>query len=271
MVVAILFFSGTGNTYYVARTIQDSLQRLGHHCDLHAMEERKNQPIDISVYDVIGLGFPVYGSSAPSLVKDYIKLLQGKNKSAFCFVTQMMYSGDGAAYGGRLLKKQGFVVDVQMHFNMPNNITDVKFLQLFKRIPYEKILLNVQKKVDFLLSRIINKRPYKLGSNPISLFLGLLQRVPYERYERILLPSIVKVNQDDCIHCGLCISLCPVQNLMSMNEVITDQGQCMTCYRCINHCPASALTLAGKSKVRRPYTGPTPSFDVFELKKHHLQ
>ncbi|MDZ4196711.1 MAG: 4Fe-4S binding protein, partial [Candidatus Izemoplasmatales bacterium] len=75
----------------------------------------------------------------------------------------------------------------------------------------------------------------------------------------------------DCIHCGLCISLCPVQNLISMNEVITDQGQCMTCYRCINHCPTSALTLVGKSKVERPYKGPTPTFDVSELKKHHLQ
>ena len=175
MKIAILYFSGTGNTYYVAKEFEDQFQQLGFQCDLFRLEDGNLTSETISTYDLIGFGAPVYGSSFPHIVKTKIKSLQG-HQSCFTFVTQMMFSGDGAAYLGRLIQKQGFQSRYQIHINMPNNITDISWLTR-KHPPYEVIAKRVHRKVAFLIHRIQTNRPYRLGSNPFSLMLGLLQQI----------------------------------------------------------------------------------------------
>lgn len=55
--------------------------------------------------DICGFGYPIYGSDLPEIVKNFISGLETvKNKKAFMFCTQWLWSGDGAAEGRRYLR-----------------------------------------------------------------------------------------------------------------------------------------------------------------------
>lgn len=54
----------------------------------------------------------------------------------------------------------------------------------------------------------------------------------------------VKVNQDTCIGCGVCIATCPTEAL-SMNadgKAECDEALCIDCGACIGSCPVEAIS-----------------------------
>ena len=56
----------------------------------------------------------------------------------------------------------------------------------------------------------------------------------------------IKVDQNLCIGCGLCVSLCPMENISMKNGKAAAGKRCTMCYRCISRCPEKAITLLGK-------------------------
>ncbi len=61
--------------------------------------------------------------------------------------------------------------------------------------------------------------------------------------------SKLKVNEEECIGCGQCVRLCPMNNLELTDEKAKAGSRCTMCYRCINYCPRQAITLLGKKVV----------------------
>lgn len=269
--MALFFFSGTGNTYFVAKKLCDQF-RKSIHCNLYSIEKHlEDANALILEADIIGLAFPVYGSSVPYIVSDFIEGIEGNSLPAFTICTQMMYSGDGAAYAGRLLKKKGFKVFWQEHVDMPNNISDLRILTS-KRLPnYERIQERVLKKMDRFSKRILSGKPKRKGSNPLSLLLGLIQRVPFEAINRSTYRNSLRIDQDKCIHCGKCVLLCPVKHLENTPEGIHSGNTCTLCYRCINHCPVKAIYMISKKGVKHPYSGPQEVFDIHKVMKDDIE
>lgn len=269
MKVAIFFFSGTGNTYFIAKNIQEVLINNGNQCHLFTVEKTHNDDQLIDEYDLIGLGYPIYGSDVPIIVRNWINDLKMHNsKRAFIFCTQMMYSGDGAAYGGRLLERKGFIFRQQAHFNMPNNITDYKILRPFNRHNLECIEAKKMIQVDRFVKHIIKDKKRKKGSNFVSLCLGLLQRVPYQKMEMKWISDTIKIEKN-CILCKKCIELCPTNNFEIKNGVLITKNSCILCYRCINHCPVNALHSSKNSLVKKPYRGPKKKFNIKDVMEDH--
>lgn len=270
MKVAIFIFSGTGNTHFIGRKLQDEF-RVNHiFCDLFTVEKKHNDDQIINDYDVIGLGYPIYGSDVPIPINNWINGLKTHSqKKAFVFCTQMMYSGDGAAYGGRLLEKKGFVIRQQAHFNMPNNITDYKIFRPFNKHDLIKLEQKKTKQVNKFVQKIIQDKRCRKGSNPISLCLGLLQRIPYQKMEMKWVSNSIKI-EGNCILCGKCIDICPTDNFQIIDGKLVTNNSCIACYRCINHCPVNALHSSKKSLVKNPYKGPEKKFIIENVMKDYL-
>lgn len=266
--VAIFQFSGTGNTYYISQLIQKEMREKRIICDLYAIESLKESNHFIDHYDVIGLGYPIYGSSIPKVVRHFIDGIRHRtDKRGFVFCTQMMYSGDGAAYGARLLRKRGFRVLEQEHFNMPNNITDYKILRTKKHINYEKIESKNLIKVKRYVKNILLERKYLKGSNPFSLILGLVQRIPYSLLERKAMDHAILL-EPNCIMCNKCVELCPTKNFVVKDKKLKVRNKCILCYRCVNHCPVQALHINKRTLVDKPYHGPTMQFKIKDVMTH---
>lgn len=262
MKIGIFQFSGTGNTYFVAATLQRELQKLGHPVDLLPIERIDDPNPAIESYDLIGIGYPIYGSDAPIIVRSFINGIDKRNMRAFVFCTQWLFSGDGAAHSARKLEKKDFDCRQLAHFRMPNNITDyLSFLPV--RTNFVRLKRRKERQIRRFAKAIDQNRRLRKGMNPLSNLLGLIQRKPYRKYEDSFLDHLIKID-DTCVLCGTCTDLCPVDNFEIRDGRLMEKNQCIACYRCINHCPVNALHASSKKRVRTPYAGPV---SIDEVKK----
>ncbi|QSZ66044.1 4Fe-4S dicluster domain-containing protein [Methanofollis aquaemaris] len=60
-----------------------------------------------------------------------------------------------------------------------------------------------------------------------------------------VLEHAVMHDDDECVDCGACVSVCP-QEVFSFDEewkLTLDQSRCVLCGRCVQACPHGALTV----------------------------
>jgi len=54
-------------------------------------------------------------------------------------------------------------------------------------------------------------------------------------------------DEDECVHCGGCVSICPTGTFKFVDwKVVEDPGRCIQCGACVTACPQRALKLALK-------------------------
>lgn len=266
--VAIFWFSGTGNTAWVANNICNVFELRGYDCQNYNIERldlAKNGPI-IKEADICGFGYPIYGSDLPVPMKDFIlKLNNNEGKKSFVFCTQWLWSGDGAAEGRRYLQTKGFFCLWGEHFLMPNNvcITQSNILP-FTNDPAKisRYLKRNQQKCYRFASIIMNGEKFFRGSNYLAYLSGYyLQRMFFKKnFYRF--QNDIGFSDDRCTKCAKCVKMCPVNNLkkdIKTGRMLTS-GNCILCLRCYNFCSESAITYRGKPfNLNRgsPYRGPT--------------
>ena len=268
----IFYFSGTGNTWWVADRIKKQLDAKNINADTVSIETVDAKKADwwIKTADLVFFGWPVYGSDLPDPMKRFIDNLnvvkKGKHVHTFC--TQLKFSGDGAWLYHKHFEAKGLIIDSGEHFEMPSNLSiwrgplgsprnDAKTQQIMDRCD-----AHIAQYMETLLTgkaRIKGK---------YSCPLGILQRAPYRLFFGRL-RNLMGINQSRCRQCGQCASLCPAGNI-KLNEYPSFEGKCCLCMRCYAFCPASAITVYGKShnteKNGKPYSIKDPRFTPSLLK-----
>lgn len=242
-----IYFSGTGNTKYC----------VGKFLEYY----NGSKPISIESPDAIRaikeskdivLGYPVYYSDIPKIVRDFIyqnrTILKGKRIFIIC--TMALFSGDGTGCSSRILKNLGAEIIGGLHLIMPDCIGDVKILK--KPLAQNKLIV---KKTEIKIKNAVNS--LKNGTSPqeglkfIHRVAGLFgQRLWFYKTTKKY-TSKLKINSKLCIGCGKCVDLCPMKNLKMTNQKATSDSKCTMCYRCISHCPNKAITLLGKKVVQQ--------------------
>lgn len=82
----MLYFSQTGATARAGQRIAAGLRASGFEVKVFNIKDER--PPDVHDYDVLGVGFPVYGYSPPLNVSDYVNgLTHLEGRSSFVFVT----------------------------------------------------------------------------------------------------------------------------------------------------------------------------------------
>ena len=246
----MLYFSGTGNSKYIAELF---CQRMNAEC--HSVEEDIDFSRLIAAKDTIAFCYPVCASRVPRIMREFavrhMEFLKGKKVVIFC--TQMLFSGDGARAFTDLFPRNFFTVIYAEHFFMPNNVCNFLLVPLAGERGTKNYVMRAERKMQIVCKNIKNGIIKKRGFNVMSRILGLIQGVPWPMVERKAQGS-VRIN-NDCTQCGLCVSICPMNNLKSENGKITQKNNCVVCYRCINKCPEKAITVFFHGKVKKQYQG----------------
>lgn len=127
MKIVLYYFSGTGNTWFVANNLVKALTKKGGLVEIHNIEEiriTKSTPesMEISQADKVIIGYPIYGSKAPRIMEEFLNNLpNGKGKSINIFTTVALFSGDGPIAYKSLLMRKGYTFETAMEFIMNNN------------------------------------------------------------------------------------------------------------------------------------------------------
>lgn len=229
----VYYFSGTGNSKYVADNIA---KRTNDVCSDMTLAE--------SLCDhVLGLVFPVYAWGLPLVVEDFIAKTLVDVKGVE-YVYAIMTHGDDMGYADKILAKAldrvGIHLDAVFSVSMPNTYVclpgfdvDAPSLASSKVTATTSALADIAKTV---LDRAVASRITR-GALPFTktyVLRPLFNRfLVTDRYFRTTSPA--------CSACGKCVRQCPLHNITLVDGKPQWQGNCTGCLRCYHQCPNKAI------------------------------
>lgn len=243
-----VYFSGTGNTKHC---VEKLVQGLNKNAPVYALEN-KDTLNAIKNSETIIFGYPVQYSNLPKIVRDFIvdnvNVFYGKK--IFIIATMGLFSGDGAGLSARLLRKYGATILGGLHIKMPDCIGDVKALKRPLQVN-KQIVLNADAKIDKAIADIKSNNYPKEGINFFYHLAGLFGQRLYFYNKTKKYYTKIKVDNSKCVKCGLCATLCPMNNINLTDSGIKFNEKCTMCYRCFSHCPQKAITVIGKKVIEQ--------------------
>jgi len=257
-----LYFSGTGNTRYIAKLFAKSMAAAH-----HSIEDAINFNDEIARHDTIALCYPIYGSRAPLAMRQFItrhkQALAGKK--LIILVTQTFFSGDGARSLMDLLPTNHATVIYAEHFSMPNNVSNIFFLRPISERKKKNYVRRAKIKMATVCRDIKEGNIKRRGFNAFSELIGKVQGIPWQGSSRkcaapkhsmeYRAKNSVNISAG-CTQCGICVACCPMSNFASVNGTIVPQDNCTVCYRCINRCPQKAISVWFTQRPKWQYRGP---------------
>jgi Pyruvate/2-oxoacid:ferredoxin oxidoreductase delta subunit len=251
MKTVIYYFTGTGNSLAAAKKIAAVLGD----CELVPIASLQNTPGDIlPEADRVGIVSPVYDFGLPSLVAEFAGRLDlSKAGYSFCVLTM---GGMGASALRQMddivTKKSGRPLDAAWAVRMVGN-----FVPLYTPAEGKKkdeLLAAADAKITGIAGMIDDGLTVRPGISP---FTSLLKHLMYDGFIRQIHHADAQfVADENCTSCGTCSTVCPVKNIVMVNEKPSWQHHCELCMACLNLCPAKAIQWGPKTKARGRYRHP---------------
>ena len=249
MKVAMVYFSGTGNTRRCLEKMKDCLSSLEDEVVLWNLEEGGE---DLSSFDVLVLGYPIHAFNAPKWILDFARRLETLPRQAPIYVLKtsgenLRLNRHSSAKLSSILRRKGYSIAGEFHYLMPYDMVfrhsewmAYRMWQTAERlIPLDARRIHGRE-------RFATKTPF-----PVRLPLFLL------RVEQKASPLLGKMFFADrkCIQCGLCVQHCPSRNIVLRKERVRFSTHCILCSRCAFFCPKAAihLGLIDFLRVNGPY------------------
>ncbi|MBQ0000562.1 MAG: EFR1 family ferrodoxin [Clostridiales bacterium] len=245
----ILYFSGTGNSEFVAKKLAEQLDDT-----LLSINDRLKEKSLKKVYSDRPLVFvaPTYAWRMPRLVEQWIERVTfSGNQNAYFVLTCGGSIGGAGNYAEALCKKKNFQYMGTQQVVMPEN-----YLVMFS-VPEEPeaiaTVMRAEPVIEEAASLIKSGLPFH--KETVSL-LGKAQSGPVNALFYTMLVNDKKFYvTEDCIGCGKCAQVCPLNNIKVDEGYPQWNHKCTQCMACLNECPRSAIE-CGMSYGKRRYHCP---------------
>lgn len=226
----IFYFTGTGNSLYIAK-------RFGG--KLYSIPQVLKEEVNIFEDEKIGLVFPTYRLSIPTIVKEFLEKVTLKSPYIFVVMTCGNNSGDATKFITSFAKKHKVQVNYSNSIAMVGN--HIPLVDIEKQKTLNK---NIEENINQLIEDVSNNRNYINHGMIIGPVLRNAAKI-INRVHPIDTPANFSIN-DHCIKCSTCIKVCPRANV-SFNESgrITFGEHCESCLSCVNNCPKKAIQVKG--------------------------
>jgi ferredoxin len=236
----IHYFSGTGNTYHMVKTIERNLKDKGYLVDLLNIE--KAEDIGLKDYDNHIFCYPIYGFGTPSIMLKYISTIKAKeNVKAAIICTSAGFEGQALSHVNTLLNKKGFKVIYSDMVIFTYNWTQM--LNPQSKETEEKVFKKADLRTKEIIEKIINNKSEYKKMNVFALSLSWIVFTVFRNFARRVLGKTF-IADKSCANCGKCKSVCPAKAINMYEGRPKWNWNCESCQRCINICPKKSIQLS---------------------------
>lgn len=261
----IFYFSGTGNSLFLAKQLQQAFPGAQLKPLLRMMRERKLTTSAAAV----GFVFPIHLSTLPYKVREFVDDLAVEGAD-YCFAaaTRIGTYHSADLELDRILRRKGVKLDCFLIFNMPPNspcgLVPRSFPGFKKmtrewpdKIAPERVAglsRELEQRLGGAVELIQMREQHWDGRSPLALvgkhLSSALISLTRNSTRRQVLPFYA---DDSCSACGMCESVC------LSGRIVLDQGrplwrpekECYFCYACFNSCPEEAILIRERYTEKR--------------------
>lgn len=242
----ILYFSGTGNSRYIANELGTILDDEVVSINQYLKTKSNGNFYSGTPYIFVT---PTYMSRMPMKVEEFIRSSSFKgNKNAYYIFSAGQFIGNAYKYCQKLCTQKKLLYRGTSSIAMPAN-----YVLMYDVLPKEKAKEEVGK-VDPAIQRLaeqiknmekINLDPQMSGHKSFSMIAPLFNS---------WMVSAKGFHADStCTGCGRCESICPLDNIKISNKNPVWGTECMHCMACISVCPHHSINYGKKTKDRNRY------------------
>ncbi len=246
----VIYFTGTGNSKYIANTMAD---RLGDEAvDATKLIKQGEHPYFDSEKPYVFVT-PIYAWQIPRVFKEWIKGCGfGGCRKVYFVITCGSEIGAAGNYVKKFAEKKGFDYMGAAEVVMPEN-----YIVMFSPPPEsedEGTIASAEKKALALCCKILSEEAFdKLKTT----FTGhLCSDIVNPLFYTFYIGAKKFYATDACISCGKCQTECMLNNI-SLKEGRPVWGKsCTHCMACISKCPTYAIEYGKRTKGLRRYVCP---------------
>ena len=241
----IFYFTGTGNSLYIAKRIAelagDTLVSMN---DRIKRNDRQPVPAENRLVFVV----PTYGWRIPRIVEQWIWTTQFTGAKQAWFVMNCGGEiGNAARYIRRLCGQKGFTYMGTAQVVMPENY--IAMFNAPEEAEARKIVEHAVPVIDAAARQIVNGEAFPAPRN--NLFDRFMSSAVNPIFYRFCVKADAFYAGSNCISCGNCVELCPLNNILLKDGRPVWGKACTHCMACICHCPVEAIEY-GKKSVGKP-------------------
>lgn len=230
----VFYFTGTGNSLYVAKQIED------HPVSIPQVMRKENLEFTA---DRIGIVAPVYGHEVPPMVKAFLKKAVFHTDYFYLILTYGNRHGGAAELAYQLCKECGKTVHYINVLMMIDN-----WLPGFDMEEQKQIDKKIPENLAVILAHL-DARKHKIAEvtdqdrAAHQQLLDRMGQMPSDAWQHLL-----RITQS-CIGCGICQKVCPSSCIHLEDEkAVYLPGNCQTCLACAHACPQKAISLTAPEK-----------------------
>ena len=246
----IFYYSGCGNSRFIAQSIAEAFDEKLVFIPEAQRESRFDY--DLSEGEAIGFVYPIYSWRPPHLVDEFVEKLNihGAPSYVWTAVTCGDNVGETEKIFRETLKNKGLELNAAFCFKMPNTYVNFMAMNVDKPEVAETKIAKAKEKLPKVIDLIKEHATYsdmikgafpRFKSNTIG--SGFYKWASDEPF----------FSTDACIACGMCVKVCPLQNITLENGRPHWNGNCNTCDACYHYCPKNAIQYGKKTRGKGQY------------------
>jgi flavodoxin/ferredoxin len=269
----VVYFSQTGNTLEIARAIQSGIKEVSGQCDIARLQDIDEK--DLGIYDLIGLGAPVWHRREPANVMNFIEYTMNSldGKHAFAFCTHGLLPGRFLARVVTMMTQKGLTVigwnnwygSVTMPEKPKPYFTDghPDGIDLQEARDFGRDMAEKSRRIKEGEKGLVPEMPR--GGEYDQIYMGRGQSWQLKKGKQAakkgddelleltgLRDFPYKFHRDRCLYptCTLCIDNCPTNSINMLVDPPIIRKRCDRCWYCEQICPTGAIEVDWESIVR---------------------